>query len=241
MSGAKEALELLVSGGSQEALEPCVAAGVVGGAPAAARGTAPPPSVAYATPVVDVRLAYVFATPFVYGRRDGTTSAVPSIDAAQELVLVRSALRSAGRRVRFVAEVATAQRIRRLMTLGCDLLHYSGHGVSEGLALEADKGADVHVVSRDALCALIGAGGEVRTRLVFVSACHSEPAGRAFVRAGVRHVVCVKHDAKVSDASCGGYFRKSKWRYSMPKLSQRLDGAALPASPSAHSPSWPRL
>ena len=229
----QEALELLVSGGSQEALEPCVAAGVVGGAPA--------PSVAYATPVVDVRLAYVFATPFVYGRRDGTTSAVPSIDAAQELVLVRSALRSAGRRVRFVAEVATAQRIRRLMTLGCDLLHYSGHGVSEGLALEADKGADVHVVSRDALCALIGAGGEVRTRLVFVSACHSEPAGRAFVRAGVRHVVCVKHDAKVSDASCGGYFRKSKWRYSMPKLSQRLDGAALPASPSAHSPSWPRL
>ena len=47
--------------------------------------------------------------------------------------------------------------------------------VSEGLALEADRGADVHVVSRDALCALIGAGGEVRTRLVFVSACHSEP------------------------------------------------------------------
>jgi hypothetical protein len=79
----QEALELLVSGGSQEALEPCVAAGVVGGAPAAARGTAPAPSVAYATPVVDVRLAYVFATPFVYGRRDGTTSAVPSIDAAQ--------------------------------------------------------------------------------------------------------------------------------------------------------------
>lgn len=33
---------------------------------------------------------------------------------------------------------------------------------------------------------LFRAGGEVRTRLVFVSACHSESAGHSFAAAGVR-------------------------------------------------------
>ena len=191
----------------EEALEwECVssAAGVVGGGGGRSRPPRPPVLEAEE----DVRLAYVWACPFVYTRRDGSVSAVPSIDAGAELALVRSALVSANKRVRFVAEVATAQQIRRLMTLGCDFLHYSGHGVSDGLALEADRGADVHVVSHEALCALIGAGGEVRTRFVFVSACHSEPAGRAFVDAGVPHVVAVKQEAKVSDAASRTFARQ---------------------------------
>ncbi|CAN0148441.1 unnamed protein product, partial [Ectocarpus fasciculatus] len=39
----------------------------------------------------------------------------------------------------------------------------------------------------------------VKTQLVFISSCASEPIGNAFVEAGVPHVVAVKHDAEVKD------------------------------------------
>jgi hypothetical protein len=35
-------------------------------------------------------------------------------------------------------------------------------------------------------------------RFVFVSACHSETAGRAFAQAGVPHVIAVKNDSQVT-------------------------------------------
>ena len=38
-----------------------------------------------------------------------------------------------------------------------------------------------------------------QTQLVFVSACHSEAAGNAFVAANVPHVVAVQLDSKVSE------------------------------------------
>lgn len=39
---------------------------------------------------------------------------------------------------------------------------------------------------------------DLNTGLVFVSCCHSKTAGRAFVRAGVKHVVCTRCLAEVS-------------------------------------------
>lgn len=156
-----------------------------------------------------LRLAYVSASPLVYTRANGSEVAVPAIDEQAELSLLREALDRAGKHVRLVAEVASAQRIRRLCTLGCDVLHYSGHGVRDGLALENDlRWAEVHVVGSERLARLMAAGGKMRTKLAFVSACHSEPSGRAFADAGVAHVVCVRQEARVSDAASRTFARQ---------------------------------
>ncbi len=83
-----------------------------------------------------------------------------------------------------------------MLSLGYRTLHFSGHGVQKSLCFE-DGRSGLHIVSVDELKNLITAGG-LALDFVFVSACYSKDVGEAFVAAGVKHVVCVKVDSKVS-------------------------------------------
>lgn len=53
---------------------------------------------------------------------------------------------------------------------------------------------------------LLGAGG-LNLKFVFVSACYSKEIGEAFVKAGVKHVVCVKVDSKIQDVAAIAFTR----------------------------------
>src|SRR4051812_23047599 len=56
----------------------------------------------------------------------------------------------------------------------------------------------MHGLDAERLKRLFAAGGGAQgVKFVFVSACHSEIAGRAFVGAGVPHVIAVKMEAQV--------------------------------------------
>jgi hypothetical protein len=125
------------------------------------------------------------------------------IDIGQELGRLKHTLHDAQRRILFRAEVATVKNCRKLLTIGCRMLHYTGIGKPSCLIFEKEKPVgETNVLSIETLTELFAAGG-VRTQLVFVSARHSEIVGRAFIAAGVRHVVAMKWDAKVSDrAAC---------------------------------------
>ena len=60
----------------------------------------------------------------------------------------------------------------------------------------------MHPLESRTLRGLLSAGsGSEMVQLVFVSACYSEASGRAFVDAGVKHVIAVKMGAKVADRS----------------------------------------
>ena len=43
----------------------------------------------------------------------------------------------------------------------------------------------------------VGAAGNANLQFVFVSACHSREIGETFLKAGIRHVVCVRIESKV--------------------------------------------
>ena len=43
----------------------------------------------------------------------------------------------------------------------------------------------------------VGAAGNANLQFVFVSACHSREIGDTFIKAGIRHVVCVRIESKV--------------------------------------------
>lgn len=94
--------------------------------------------------------------------------------------------------------------VRYVSTLFHDSFKQSvnvGHGDRNSIVLEKDNG-DIHYLDSKSLESLLHASetGCICT-IAFVSACHSEEAGRKFVAAGVKHVVCVKQNEMVSDSS----------------------------------------
>jgi hypothetical protein len=97
-------------------------------------------------------------------------------------------------------DFATTDSLRTVLSFGCKALHFSGHGIPNGLCFE-DGRAGLQVVKVQQLKDLLGAGG-LSLDFVFVSACYSKEIGLAFVKAGVPHVVCVKVDSKVAMPTC---------------------------------------
>ncbi len=121
------------------------------------------------------------------------------LDLRREKQLLLDALAEARRHVRVRFASATSDNLRKMVTLGCRALHYSGHGLADQLVFEDGYGVH-HALGVDALRGLLVAGGGVTgVRFAFVSACHSQAAGEAFAAAGVPHVVAVQQDKRVSD------------------------------------------
>lgn len=75
--------------------------------------------------------------------------------------------------------------------LGCKALHFSCHGIPEGLCFE-DGRLGLQRVWVEQLKALLKKG-RLSLQFVFVSACYSRAIGDVFVEAGVPHVVCVNN------------------------------------------------
>ena len=168
-----------------------------GSAPEAPRVAAPP------------LFALLQAAPLVHSGQP-----VDMLDLKAERDAIVGSIARAGRSVQLVCGSCTARRLRSLLTDGCQLLHYSGHGLSyldrDGrrrtqLAFEDGFGA-THALEVEKLTALVDAGtdgGAQGLKLVFVSACHSAMGGEAFIAAGVAHVVAVRREAQLQDkAAC---------------------------------------
>lgn len=131
-------------------------------------------------------------------------------------------MKASGKRVVFRAEVATVGNFGALLASGCRVLHYTGHGLESGdLAFENEQVSvcatrcsetlrslvqnewafgqgELHPLRAENLRELL-VGRRAGTELAFVSACHSQEAGQAFVAAGVPSVVAIKLDSKVLD------------------------------------------
>ncbi|MGH9760184.1 MAG: CHAT domain-containing protein, partial [Blastocatellia bacterium] len=143
------------------------------------------------------RVAVLYAAPLVFLGDDGTPHAVDVLDFESERKMILDSLKKCGRPLEISFQPATRDSFRETLTLGCNVLHYSGHGNPGFLAFEDDRG-QAHPLDPATLRRLFAAGG-TKADLVFVSACHSRAAGQAFVGAGVPHVVAIKLDAPVYD------------------------------------------
>jgi len=121
-------------------------------------------------------------------------------------------------RVRF--DVASSAALGEVLAVKPVALHLVCHadydpfkmqsGQSESasffLGLEDAEGA-LDQLSLQRLKALLASSIVRSTRLVFISACHSEPAAEAFVAAGVPHVVAVRSGVKVLDDAAALFAR----------------------------------
>jgi protein-arginine kinase activator protein McsA len=138
-------------------------------------------------------LTFFQSGPLVYEDEDYNLKPVGMLDFKTERNVLRNALAHAEVKVDVTFDYACTDRLSKFLIQGRGrVLHYSGHGHSQYLAIE-DCWGKMHPLNVDDLKGWIKAGRE-QLLLVFVSACHSRAAGDAFIEAGVKHVVCCKRD-----------------------------------------------
>lgn len=142
-------------------------------------------------------LAVFFSCPYVY-KHGGTGESRPMarLDYADEFEKLMQTFTAARRRLRVSVDFASVQKLSSQLTLGCCVLHYSGHGSREGLSFEHE--GECNIVTPAWLRQLFA---NKTPDVVVCSACDSLDAGRAFVEAGVPHVICVERGQEVYDVT----------------------------------------
>ena len=168
-----------------------------------------------------LHLAFLFASPLVI-RQAGSKgqnskdnfSTVPLLEFGKEFSEIRASIIETKRLVRVRAQQATIDNLTKILTLGPLALHFSGHGLennkenfgrqykqrlSDGnyLLFESQDG-ECELVSEKMLQELIQTT-KANLEFVFVASCYSEFAGRIFLNAGAKHVVCVRAGEQIAD------------------------------------------
>ena len=163
------------------------------------------------------RVVVLLSNPLAYVRGtavpgvEGALRELPVLNLEDEASKLRQALRDgaddAGVDVELQVRIATVDALRSAVTLGARVVHFAGHG-NENLMMFEDGRGGAKAVEPEALRRLVSAGGAGACRLVVVNSCSSEAAGRAFVAAGVPHVVAVaqsQNDGRISDRAAGAF------------------------------------
>src|SRR3954454_2164571 len=150
-------------------------------------------------PDVPFRIGILRSVPLVHVDSVGGVDETIDLDFEAERRALFESFTESGRLIEARVDVATAEKLRMLVTLGYRVLHYTGHGSPNTLSFEDGLGGE-HLLETSVLRDLVSAGGEPLVDLAFVSACHSRTAGEAFASAGVPHVVAVKTESTVYDS-----------------------------------------
>eukprot|EP01038_Epipyxis_sp_PR26KG_P008817 gene8817-11905_t len=150
-------------------------------------------------------LHVLFSAPLAGFDRNHKPVPLEVLDYSAERDILIQVFKEVHRDVNVHFDFATTDTLRTLLSLNCKALHFSGHGIPNGLCFE-DKQGGLQVISVQRLRDLLAAGG-LTLQFVFVSACYSKEIGEAFVKAGVPHVVCVKVDSKIQDAAAIAFTR----------------------------------
>ncbi len=148
---------------------------------------------------------YLHAVPLVeetdvvndFGNEVTVQTPVEELDYKGENNMLLSVLRESCRNIRFKSEVAMAHSFVSNLT-ACKVLHFTGHGVQGGLAVENEAGV-MNIISGSMMSNLLMKEGYM-PRVVFMSACYSESiAGSVFVDAGAPHVVAICRESMILD------------------------------------------
>ena len=151
-----------------------------------------------------IRLAMLYSSPLIWQDEKGQVHPIELLDFKREKDIISKSLKQMGISIDIRSDFATTDSFRTMVLLGCQALHFSGHGLPGVLAFEDGRGG-AHLIEADLLRELFQAGGPSGIQMVFVSACHSRQIGEAFVNAGVEHVVAVRLEEPVYDLSAANF------------------------------------
>ncbi len=147
---------------------------------------------------------YLHAVPLVeetvmvndFGNESKVQVPVEELDYKSEQNMLLSVVKDSCRNIRFKSEIARAHSLISNVT-ACKVLHFTGHGVQGGLAVENEAGI-MNIISGSLMKKLLTKDN--MPRVVFMSACYSESvAGAVFADAGAPHVVAICRESMVLD------------------------------------------
>ena len=126
---------------------------------------------------------------------------IPILDFEYEARSLKEAFadkHAVGADIEIAFENATTDRFSAFFSQGFSrVMHFSSHGHPDCLALENGFGY-MQAFSSEDLKASVAKGAD-HVQVVFISSCHALYIAKAFLNAGVPHVVCCKRDAVFRD------------------------------------------
>ncbi|CAI2377964.1 unnamed protein product [Moneuplotes crassus] len=162
-----------------------------------------------------LHFAFLFSSPLVMDINN-ISREIMQLDWASEIEDILDSLRHLNYNLNYKISVGTRENLRRTV-IDCPIaLHFSGHGVENTienlgqysiltkekgnvLLLEDSIGKTNYYFEKE-LEDLVKVR-ENKFEVVFVSSCHSEFAGKVFLNAGAKHVICIKQSEKIADAA----------------------------------------
>eukprot|EP00536_Pseudo-nitzschia_multiseries_P013608 jgi/Psemu1/327242/estExt_fgenesh1_pg.C_5930008 len=155
------------------------------------------------------RLFVFQSAPLVFKDKNNIIQPLPRVDFIQESRMLCEALKDAetlGCTIDVIFETASLDRINAFLAQGISqVMHFSGHCHPSYIALEDERGG-LEMVNADVLKRMVSAV-DSGLLVVFISACHSQWVGEAFVDAGVPHAVCCLVNERLQDAAAWEFTR----------------------------------
>lgn len=156
------------------------------------------------------RLMVFQAAPLAYFNRDASLHhAVPLHEFGYEVNILRHVAKDAAKinaELEIETEPASLENLKAFIEQGTSrVLHLSCHGHPDQLAFENGAGY-IQTMPQDDLKNLIQSA-KVPIKLVVVNSNHSGRIGKAFLDAGVPHVVCCHHSEVFRDRAAAGFLK----------------------------------
>jgi len=156
------------------------------------------------------RITVFQAAPLAYFNRNTSLHhAVPLHEFGHEVNILKHVAKDAAKgdaEIEVEALPCTLDNFRLFLSKGtAGVLHFSSHGHPDQLAFENGAGY-IDGLAPDALKKIM-ATSKVPIKLVVVNSYHSGRIGKAFLDAGVPHVVCCHHSEVFRDKAAGGFIK----------------------------------
>jgi len=133
-------------------------------------------------------IVYLWANPLVR-EFNNTLHPITHLNVTDEKKCFRIALEESQKKLKYKIDSATSDSLSHIALTGCKVLHFTGHGAKGGLYFEAENGLAHFIAPKFLKDLIMGGKDECKIQLVFVAACNSINVGKAFVNAGIPHVV----------------------------------------------------
>ncbi|CAI2382289.1 unnamed protein product [Moneuplotes crassus] len=160
-----------------------------------------------------LHLAFMYSSPLIR-EINGKTENIMQLDYLTEIQDIVKVCSKMEYEMKYKEEVATVSNMRSIITDGPIALHFSGHGIENTydnigsdfyinedkgniLLLEDEQGKSYYLFEKDLTTMIQEANTDLE--VVFVSSCHSQFAGKVFLNAGAKHVICIQQGEKISD------------------------------------------
>ena len=126
------------------------------------------------------------------------------LDFDKELINLKNILSECGKKLTLEIEIANSMTLKSILKKKPKILHISCHGQnSSEFSLKFENNGRLEKLTKPLLEEILKENHDIK--LVYISACYSENAGKIFSESGVPAVICVQSDSQILDEAAESF------------------------------------